>query len=262
MCYDISFTVDVRQLSDYFPDLIFDGQLHMEFGVVDHVQGVGVFGKHPVIYVNREDMQLHCKLMEWGCIPFYSKEEPDWKVRNKMLNIRSERVLKDKGSYWYKIRNRRCLFPVTAIYEHQKVEGQTKKVPYYVKPKDQDVFFIPGLFSVAEIVDKTTGELVKRTTFGMMTTEANDLMKWIHNDGENKWRMPLFLPFALAKEYIGEDLSKNEERYQEILDYKIPSEDLYCHTTDTIRTAKLRGDGKRKHEPFAWKNVAEFNGTL
>jgi hypothetical protein len=24
--------------------------------------------------------------------------------------------------------------------------------------------------------------------------------------------MPLFLPFALAKEYIGEDLSKNEER--------------------------------------------------
>jgi putative SOS response-associated peptidase YedK len=259
MCYDISFTVDVRQLTDYFPDLIFDSQIHMEFGAVDHVQGVGVFGKHPVIYMNREDFQLHCKLMEWGCIPYYAKDEPDWKVRNKMLNIRSEKVLKDKSSYWYKIRNRRCLFPVTAIYEHQKVEGQLKKVPYYVKPKDQDTFFIPGLMSVAEIADKSTGELIKRTTFGMMTTEANKLMKWIHNDGENKWRMPLFLPLHLAKEYISEDLSKDEVRYQEILDYKMPSEDLYYHTTDTIRTAKTRADGKGKHEPFVWKNAPAFN---
>jgi putative SOS response-associated peptidase YedK len=261
MCYDISFTVDVRQLSDYFPDLIIDEQIHLEFGPVDHVQGVGVFGKHPVIYVNREDMQLHCKLMEWGCIRHYETEEPDVKVRNHMVNIRSEKVLKDTRSYWYKIRNRRCLFPVTGIFDHQKVEGQTKKIPYFVKPKDQDVFFIPGLMSVANIVDKSTGELVKRTTFGIMTRWANDLMKWIHNDGENKWRMPLFLPFELAKEFIAEDLSKDMVRYQEILDYEMASEDLYYHTTDTIRTAKSRADGKRKHEPFVWQKAPQFNGS-
>jgi hypothetical protein len=62
--------------------------------------------------------------------------------------------------------------------------------------------------------------------------------------------MLLFLPLEMAKEYISEDLSKDEVRYQEILDYKMPSEDLYYHTTDTIRTAKTRADGKGKHEPF------------
>lgn len=31
MCYDISLTVNMRQLSDYFPDLIFDEQIEMTF---------------------------------------------------------------------------------------------------------------------------------------------------------------------------------------------------------------------------------------
>src|SRR5687768_17673226 len=101
MCYDISFTVAIRVLSDYFPDLIFDSQMDLEFGAIDHVQGVGVFGKYPIIYINRDDLKEHCRLMEWGVIPFYSKTEPALSARNGYLNIRSERVLDDKTSYWY-----------------------------------------------------------------------------------------------------------------------------------------------------------------
>ncbi|RZJ78722.1 MAG: DUF159 family protein, partial [Chryseobacterium sp.] len=92
MCYDISFQVTIRQLSDYFPDLIFDSQLEMEFGAVDHIQGVAVFGNYPIIYTNREDFKEHARLMEWGIIEHYSKIKPDFKKRNGMLNIRSERV--------------------------------------------------------------------------------------------------------------------------------------------------------------------------
>ena len=57
--------------------------------------------------------------------------------RNKMLNIRSERILDDPKSYWNKIRNRRCIIPVSLTYEHRAIVGWKKKVPYAVRPKEQ-----------------------------------------------------------------------------------------------------------------------------
>ena len=126
MCYDISFQVNIKELADYFPDLIFDDQMSMDFEGT-HIIG-HAFGEHPIIYRNREDQLLHCKLMEWGCIPFYVKDEKQFlRQRASMLNARSERVLDDEKSYWYKIRNRRCLIPVTGIYEHRAIKGWKKK---------------------------------------------------------------------------------------------------------------------------------------
>ena len=188
--------------------------------------------------------------MEWGVIEFYRKEEPDTKRRTGMLNIRSERILDDPKSYWYKIQNRRCLIPVTGIYEHREVKGWKKKVPYHVRPKDQPMFFLPALYSVAEIVDKQTGELVKRWTFGLPTTKANEVMRNIHNHGDNKWRMPQMVPFKMAMEFLQDDLTI--ERYREILNYQIASEDLDYYPTDTIRTSKPRADGKPKNAPYDW----------
>ena len=256
MCYDVSLTVNIRVLSDYFPDLIFDSQIEMEFGSIDHVQGVGVFGKYPIIYQHREDMKLHCGLMEWGIIEFYRKEEPLIAYRSKMLNIRSERILDDKSSYWYKIRNRRCLIPVTGIYEHREVKGWKKKVPYWVRPSEQEVFFLPGLYSVAELPDKETGELIQRKTYGIITREANSVMKDIHNGGDNRGRMPLFLPFEMSKEFLSEDLT--EERYRQILAYEMPSEDLNYHPVFTIRSSKLRTDNKAKNEYWEWEKLPEL----
>jgi len=31
MCYDIAFTVKIAQLTDYFPDLVFDSQIDIDF---------------------------------------------------------------------------------------------------------------------------------------------------------------------------------------------------------------------------------------
>ena len=67
MCYDISFTVNIKELSDYFPDLVFDGQLEIGFDG-SHIMGHS-YGMHPVIYRSREDQSLHAEGMEWGCIP-------------------------------------------------------------------------------------------------------------------------------------------------------------------------------------------------
>src|SRR5215204_1658734 len=101
-----------------------------------------------------------------------------------MLNARSERILEDDTSYWFKIRNRRCLIPVSGTYEHREVKGWKKKVPYFVRLKKQPIFFLPGLYSVAELPDTQTGEIVKRWTFALITRDANQVMRWIHNGGD------------------------------------------------------------------------------
>ena len=256
MCYDISFTVNMRQLSDYFPDLIFDSQLNIDFGGFDHTQGPGVFGEHPVIYENIDDKKLHCKLMEWSVLEFYQKEKPPMVKRNGMLNIRSERILDDPKSYWYKIRSKRCLIPLAAIYEHREIKGWKKKVPYWVRPCDQPIIFLPGLYSVANLLDKETGKLVETWTFGLITRAANEVMKNIHNSGDNRHRMPLFLTFEMSKEYVSSNLS--DQRYREILNYEMPSESLSYHPVYTIRSAKARPDDKPKNEIWEWDKLPEL----
>lgn len=258
MCYDISFKVDIRQLIDYFPDLVYDVQMELDFDASVHIVG-HAYGEHPIIFKNSEDQNLHCLGMEWGCIPFYVKEEKAFaRQRNTMLNARSERILADTKSYWYKIRNRRCLIPVTGFYEHREIAGWKKKVPYFIGLKEQETFFLPGLYSVVELPDTSTGEMIKRFTYTIITRDANDIMKQIHNGGDNKWRMPLFLPFALSKKWVEDELSP--EDYRNILAFEIPSEALVYHPVYTIRSPKQRPDNKAKDEHWLWENLPELDG--
>ena len=255
MCYDISFTVNVKQLSDYFPELIFDEQIEMNFEPV-HIIGHN-YGNHPIIYKNREDEKLHCRLMEWGCIPFYVKDEDAYKKqRATMLNARSERILADNKSYWYKIRNRRCLIPMTGFYEHREIKGIKNKVPYFINLKDQETFYLPGLYSVTELPNKETGEIEKRFSFTIITTAANKLMEQIHNAGTNKHRMPLMLSFPLSQQWVSNELTDAE--YSEILAYEMPVQNMEYKTVFSIRTTAERDDNKEKNELYEWDGVEEI----
>jgi putative SOS response-associated peptidase YedK len=252
MCYDISFTVKLKELPAYFPDLETDIQLELPFEGT-HIMGHS-FNDHPIVYIERETGKMMARAMEWGVIPFYVRDENSFlRQRASMLNTRSERILGDEKSYWYKIRNRRCLIPVTGVFEHRAVKGWKKKVPYFIKLKNQPLFFLPGLYSVTDLPDQQTGELVKRYTFSLITRDGNDLMKKIHNDGENRGRMPLFLPLELSKEFLGTELSP--ERYKEILDFEMPENEMEAITVYTIRSAKPRPDGKQKYEYWEWEKL-------
>jgi putative SOS response-associated peptidase YedK len=252
MCYDISFQVSIRELADYFPDLVYDEQIKMDFDGT-HIMGHS-YGDHPIIYRAKEDQLLHCRAMEWGCIPFYVKDEKQFiRQRASMLNARSERVLEDEKSYWYKIRNRRCLIPVTGIYEHRAIKGWKKKVPYFIKLKKQPMFFIPGLYSVVELPDLSTGEMIKRWTYTLITRNANEVMSQIHNDGDNKGRMPLLLPLEMATEFLSDDVPPG--RYKEILNFEMPSDELDYWPVFTIRSPKARPDDKAKSEYWEWEKL-------
>lgn len=253
MCYDISFKVQVAELADYFPDLVFDDQIEIDFDKAVHIMG-HAYAEHPIIYRNRDDKQLHLKLMEWGCIPFFVKEEKEFvKQRATMLNARGERILEDTKSYWYKIRNRRCLVPMSAFYEHRAVKGFKKKIPYHISLKNEPLLFVAGLYSVVELPDANSGEVIKRFTYTLITRNANEVMRQIHNNGDNRGRMPLMLPPHLALEWLNEDLS--EDQYKNILHFEMPASSLDYYPVDTIRSPKARPDGKRKDEMFEWPNL-------
>jgi putative SOS response-associated peptidase YedK len=137
------------------------------------------------------------------------------------------------------------------------VPGFKKKVPYFITLKAQPLFFLPGLYSVTDVVDTETGELISIWTYTLITRDANSVMRQIHNDGDNKWRMPLMLPFELSNKWLNEDLP--EEEYKSILNFEMPSQELNCLPVYTIRSPKMRPDDKAKNEYWEWANLPELD---
>ena len=235
MCYDISFKTKLETLESYFPDLVADKQLKVPWpSKMNNLQGVEMFPKIPIIFRDKADKVLRARVMEWGIIRHFEQVEPDSKNRNFNLNIMSEKIF-DPKSYWYKIRYNTCLIPLTGTYEHRGILKWTKKVPYLIKPKNQDTFFLPGLYTKVELPDRNTGEIKERWTFGLETREPSpdNVMRQIHNSSERGFRMALYLPFNIAKEYVSENLS--DEKYKEILSYEMKTDELEYYPVFTIR---------------------------
>ena len=78
-------------------------------------------------------------------------------------------------------------------------------------------------------------------------------MHVIHNGGDNKGRMPLFLPLEMSKKWVDEALTVEE--YGSILNIEMPAESLNYKTVYTIRTNKIRPDNKSKDEAYEWEKL-------
>ena len=252
MCYDVSFKNNPEQLNNYFTKLSFDDPIDFEITAA-HIMGHS-YGDHPIIYRYMASGKLHCKLMQWGVIPHYTKDLEGLKKRRaSMLNIRSERILDDKTSYWNKIRTKRCLIPLTGFYEHREVRGFKNKIPYYIQLNDQPVFFVPGLYAAHHVVDKDSGEISRQYTYALITRNANTVMAQIHNGGDNAGRMPLLLPLTCAKKWLNDNLTDAE--YQDILDFEMHSAELCYRPVYTIRGRSGRPDDKEKDVAFEWESL-------
>ncbi|MGV3642121.1 MAG: SOS response-associated peptidase [Adhaeribacter sp.] len=134
----------------------------------------------------------HLEFFSWGLVPSWSKDGKG----TRPINARAETIT-TSPMFNRLIRHRRCLVPADSFYEWQvkplventlfgpaPEKGQTVKQPFRIMMKDEDLFAFAGLYD--EWVDKSTGEVHK--TFAIITTEANELVKPIHD------RMPVILP--------------------------------------------------------------------
>jgi len=249
MCYDISFSTSIEMVTDYLPGLIVDPQIGLDYEYQAHGMAQA-FRTHPAIVF--EEGQYKMKPFEWGVIADYmNTPEKIKKMRTSMCNARSEKIIDDRKSYWHRIRKKRCLIPVTGIFEHREVKGFKNKIPYLVTLADRPVFCLPALYHYPQVADVETGEV--RGTFTIVTRAANSLMAGIHNSGDQAFRMPLFLTREKELEWLQPEL--DDEGIKALLDFEMPSESLVYHPVYTIRTTKERPDGRGKLEPFEWPNL-------
>jgi putative SOS response-associated peptidase YedK len=129
-------------------------------------------------------------MLRWGLIPSWVKPEElasarggvgEWSA--KTINARSESAAASpvfRGA----LRARRCLVPVSGFYEWQKIAGSTRKQPWYITPKDEEVFALAGLWEEHRGLDG--GEPFQ--TFTILTTTPNAAIAPIHD------RMPVIIP--------------------------------------------------------------------
>lgn len=236
MCYDLSFSASIESVFDYLPELQNMGALDMHFEPTFH-KVAQAYPKWPVVLHNNGMLKL--MKFEWGVIPHYMKTpEEVRKGRKWMVNARSEKVL-DANAYWGRIRRNRCLVPATGFFEHHEIPGRKNKVPYYIRLRHRDIFFIAGLYNYSHLPDPETGELPG--TFTLLTRNANDLMRRIHNGGDNAGRMPLILPVEYEKEWLDPALS--DEGIRRILNYSLPPEEMEYWTVNPVRKAKPDDEG-------------------
>jgi len=121
--------------------------------------------------ITKDDPEI-IQLFQWGLIPNWA--QPDWN-RNYTLNARIE-TLDEKPSFKNIIANR-CLIIVNGFYEWQHVNKS--KIKYEIGFDDQ-LFSFAGLYDMVD----------DKRTYTLVTTEAQGVMKEIHN---TKLRMPFAL---------------------------------------------------------------------
>lgn len=158
------------------------GAIAARFGVARFLEGAAGYASRyniaptqTVIVVN-DDGTRHLTQMRWGLIPSWAKDPA---IGNRMINARAETVA-TKPAFRSALRKRRCLIPADGFYEWQQ-QGRRKQ-PVYITLKSREPFSFAGLWDAWVSPD---GEEIKTCT--IITTEANDLLKPIHD------RMPVIL---------------------------------------------------------------------
>jgi putative SOS response-associated peptidase YedK len=203
----------------------------------------------PVIKPIENGLDFELEMMHWEFIPSYIKTSEallhfrkggiNPKTGQKgfphnTLNARGEDVL-NKPTYKDAAVHRRCLVLSSGFYEWRHFTppgGKDTAYPYYIGLKDQEYFFMAGIFN--PWMDQSTGEMVN--SFSILTTAANSLMEKIHN---KKKRMPVILPEDLASNWIQADLSINE--IASLAKFQISDDEMIAHT--------IRKDFRQLQEP-------------
>jgi putative SOS response-associated peptidase YedK len=211
------------------------------------------YGNIAVLRPTEDRCNFDIVQMEWGFIPSYVKNRDDvkkmrfgykdgagkWHQPYTTLNAKGEELLliDEKTGREKMFRKaaleRRCLILSSEFYEWRHLYRLNKrtnqplktadKYPYHIGLKGKEYFFIAAIWQ--NWTDKDTGETVD--TVALVTTEANALMRQIHN---SKNRMPTMLPDELAWQWMMTDL--DEDQITKLATYQINAADMEAYTIE------------------------------
>ncbi|GIU89777.1 MAG: DUF159 family protein [Acidimicrobiia bacterium] len=135
----------------------------------------------PVVAVSRGRRTLD--VVRWGLVPSWAK---DRSIGDKLINARADGVA-TKPAYKRAFVKRRCIVPADGFYEWARVEGATRKQPYFIRRRDGEPLAFAGLWEVWH--DPELGDDAPRVrSCVIITTDANEKLAPIHD------RMPVVLP--------------------------------------------------------------------
>ncbi len=130
-----------------------------------------------------KDEKKKAKMMRWGLIPAWSKNE---QIGSKMINARLETVL-EKPSFSSLVNNKRCIVIADGYYEWAKPNNQ----PYYILDKKNKILPLAGLWTSWKYSNSST-----LFTYTLITTTPANNIKNIHN------RMPLVLNPRVMEKWL------------------------------------------------------------
>jgi putative SOS response-associated peptidase YedK len=124
--------------------------------------------------------------LRWGLIPFWAKDQ---KIGYSTINAKAETVA-EAPAFRAAFQSRRCLVAADGFYEWRQ-DGKQKK-PYRFTLKDGGLFAFAGLWERWRKPRPKAGEQARDggaplETFAIIVTEANDLVRKIHD------RMPVIV---------------------------------------------------------------------
>jgi putative SOS response-associated peptidase YedK len=171
------------------------------------VQSGFAYDQWPVIYNepsgNVTQQILRPGLMHWELIPNWARNEKELIESRKKyttLNIKSETLLTNKVAA-ATIHTNRCLVIASHFFEWQELNKD--KYPHCISVNDAPIFYMAGVWN--SWTNHQTGEV--KNSFGIITTEANELMRKVHNV---KNRMPTILNDQQASSWISPNLSEQQ----------------------------------------------------
>lgn len=120
----------------------------------------------------------------WGLMPNWA-DTNQLDYRKGKLNAKIEEL--DVKPSYKNIMQNRCLILATGFYEWRWLDPKGKvKDKYQIFSSENEIFCFAGLYDTW--LNTFSGEIIR--SFTMVTTEANELMRFIHN---HKMRMPVVL---------------------------------------------------------------------
>jgi putative SOS response-associated peptidase YedK len=160
---------------------------------------------HPPAPILSNDNLEAISLRNWGVVP-PSWKKPKEEIWNGTINAKLEYFAKRYA--WKEITHQRCLVPTAEYYEHHwnDPKGRSKTL-YRIKHAEEEMFSIAGLWSDWVAPD---GKVLR--TYTLVTTEANEIMRFVHNkDAQIDYhRMPLMLNPEDEREWLDPKNDYNE----------------------------------------------------
>lgn len=139
-----------------------------------------IFPTNLVPVLQGKGHRVEVDLISWGF--------PKWGQKGVIINSRSETAF-EKSMFRESLINRRCIIPSTGFYEWDR-----EKSKFLFQMEGTSALYMAGIY-------KHYGE---EGRFVILTTEANDSMKEVHN------RMPLVIPRDEIDRWILDSSATNE----------------------------------------------------